>query len=113
MTWEFLAIGFKSFQEKVGPCNTIVFWVDSGQSYASEPVGNGRIEDAYGVRLDVRLKVTGSSSVLLICIGLPEEKHRKKKAVRRVQNVDGCILRRALDDGSLRRIMTRQKAGSV
>ena len=112
MTWEFLAIGFKSFQEKVGPCNIIVLWVDSGQFYVSEPVGNGRIGDAYVARLDVRLKVTGSSSVFSICIGLPEEKH-KKKAVRRVQNVDGCILRGALDDGSLRRITTRQKAGSV
>lgn len=48
--------------------------------------------DAHAVRLDVRLKVTGSSSVLLICTGLPEEK-RRTKAVRRVQNVDGCILR--------------------
>ena len=53
------------------------------------------------MKLDVVCDVSGSSSVLLIVTGLPEEQNRKERVVMRVQRVDSCIFTRALDDSDI------------
>ena len=69
-----------------------------------------KVRKPYDVRLDVVSDVNGSSSVLLIVTGLPEQQIKKKRVVMRVQKVDSCIFTRTLDDSDIIGIMTHRKA---
>ena len=104
------AIWCNSCQEKGCPLYRIVLRVDSNRDQSKRIGMHQKVRKPYDVRLDVVSDVNGSSSVLLIVTGLPEQQIKKKRVVMRVQKVDSCIFTRTLDDSDIIGIMTHRKA---